>query len=86
MRSLFGTCVNWKSIVVLGLATIGLVFVAPEKALAALPLLVFAICPLSMLLMMPMMRPGGPGEPDTPAASPELAQLEPAVVPGDGSR
>lgn len=85
MRSLFGTCVNWKSIVVLGLATIGLVFVAPEKALAALPLLVFAVCPLSMLLMM-LMRPGGPGEPDTPPASPELAQLEPAVVPGDGSR
>ncbi len=86
MRSLFGTCVNWKSIVVLGLATIGVVFVTPEKALAALPVLLFAICPLSMLLMMLTMRPGGPGVLNTPAASPAPAQLEPAVAPVDGSR
>lgn len=46
--------------VAIGLAVVGLAifFLAPDLAYAALPLLVLAACPLSMLLMMKMMSGG----------------------------
>lgn len=46
-----GMCLNWK--VLAGLAGVGLVvwIVAPNLVAAALPLLLVAACPLSMLLM-----------------------------------
>ena len=52
-------CFNWK--VAGGLALVGLaVFAAaPNLIGAALPLLIFAACPLSMLLMMRAMSGGG---------------------------
>ncbi len=53
-------CLNWK--VLAALAAAGLVMwgLAPGLAAAALPLLVLAACPLSMLVMMAMMgRMGG---------------------------
>lgn len=86
MRSVFGMCLDWKVIVVLGLAMIGPAVLAPGVALAALPLLLFAICPLSMLLMLLMMRRGGPHESDTPASSPGPVQLVPVVVPIEEDR
>jgi hypothetical protein len=51
-----GSCMNWK--VIGGLAALGLGIwaFAPNLARAALPLLVLAACPLSMLLMMRAMR------------------------------
>lgn len=54
-------CLNWK--VIAGLAAVGIgVFVfAPGLAAAALPILVLAICPLSMLLMMGAMNNMGNG-------------------------
>ncbi|HSH60683.1 MAG TPA: hypothetical protein VK988_13790 [Acidimicrobiales bacterium] len=45
-------CLNWKVIAALGAVGIGLYVLAPGLAGAALPLLVLAVCPLSMLLMM----------------------------------
>ena len=58
-------CFNWK--VAGGLALVGLaVFAAaPNLIGAALPLLIFAACPLSMLLMMRAMS-GGAGAKTTP--------------------
>ena len=52
-------CINWR--VVGGLSLVGLaVFaLAPNLIGAALPLLVVAACPLSMLLMMRAMQGGG---------------------------
>ena len=49
-------CLNPK--VLLGLAAVGVAIwlLAPGALTAALPLLVLAACPLSMLLMMAMMR------------------------------
>lgn len=44
-------CINWKVVAGLGLGAVGLYVVAPQLVLGALPLLVFALCPLSMLLM-----------------------------------
>lgn len=57
--SLFGMCLNWK--VVAGLAVVGVIVLvlAPQYLWAALPVLLIAACPLSMLLMMRGMRGGG---------------------------
>ena len=53
MLKVFGMCFNPK--VLVGLAVIGLgtvVLVSPSAALRALPFLLMAICPLSMVLML----------------------------------
>ena len=59
--------------VVAGLAVVGLAvyLVAPNVAYAALPLLILAACPLSMVFMMKMMMGGKeqPEETAEPAAS-----------------
>ena len=50
--NLLGMCLNWK--VLAGLAVVGLIVlvVAPQFIWAALPILLVAACPLSMLFMM----------------------------------
>lgn len=60
MKSVLGMCLDKR--VLLGLAVVGLGIwtVAPQAFGAALPLLLIAICPLSMLLMARMM-PGSMG-------------------------
>lgn len=57
-----GFCINWK--VVAGLAAVGLGIwlFAPGVVSAALPLLIFAVCPLSMVLMMRGMQGGHGGK------------------------
>jgi hypothetical protein len=57
--NLLGRCLNWR--VVAGLAVVGLIVlvVAPQFLWAALPLLIVAACPLSMLFMMRGMAGGG---------------------------
>ncbi len=49
-------CLNWKVLAGLGAAGVGVYLVAPGLAAAALPLLLLAVCPLSMLLMMKSMQ------------------------------
>ncbi len=49
-------CLNWKVLAGLGAAGVGVYLVAPGLAVAALPLLLLAVCPLSMLLMMKGMQ------------------------------
>ena len=51
-------CFNPKVLAGLVLAGVGLFVVAPDLALAALPLLVFALCPLSMAYMAFAMSQG----------------------------
>jgi hypothetical protein len=58
MKSMFGMCFNWKVLVGLGAIGIGLFVFAPGQAVAALPLLLLAACPLSMVVMALMMRGG----------------------------
>ncbi len=90
-------CLNWKAIVALGAVGIGLYALAPGVAVAALPLLVVAACPLSMLLMMRAMGSMGAckREDDTTSANAdELAQLRAEVAalraerqsPSEGTR
>jgi hypothetical protein len=55
------TWLNWKVLAVLGAAGAGIYLVASNLVAAALPFLLWAACPLSMLLMMEVMQ-GGQGE------------------------
>lgn len=52
MTRILGMCFNWRVAVALGVLAVGVWFVAPQLALAVLPLLLLALCPLSMLWMM----------------------------------
>ena len=45
-------CLNWKVIAGLAVVGAGIFALAPDLALAALPILLLAIFPLSMLFMM----------------------------------
>lgn len=62
-------CFNWKVIGGLAVVGVGLYIVAPDQVLVALPFLLLAACPLSMLFMMRSMQGGQcaqPGQPATP--------------------
>jgi outer membrane murein-binding lipoprotein Lpp len=48
---IFGMCINWKVLVGVSAVAAGLFVFVPKVAGAALPFLILAICPLSMLLM-----------------------------------
>lgn len=48
-------CLNWKVIAALTALGLGLWLVAPGVLAAAVPILLLAVCPLSMLLMMSAM-------------------------------
>ena len=52
-------CLNWKVLAGLAVVGVGIWLVAPQFALAALPVLLVAACPLSMLFMMRGMMRGG---------------------------
>lgn len=52
-------CINPKVIAGLAAVAVGVWMFAPEAFAAALPLLILAICPLSMIGMMYMMRGSG---------------------------
>ncbi len=76
---LFGMCLNWKVLVGLAVIAAGLYFaVSPSAFTAALPFLLAAACPLSMLLMMRFMPHGHQAAQQAPALQPELV---PASVP-----
>lgn len=74
-------CLNWKVIAAVALVAVGLFVFAPDLAAAALPLLVLAICPLSMLLMMAVMN-GGKNE---AGAACSTRKTDPKVRPRAGS-
>jgi cytochrome c553 len=78
------TCLNPKVIVAAVVAGVGTYLFAPGLALAALPLLALAVCPISMLLMMRMM--GGMGghaghEANATAGPADSVSSEPAAIP-----
>ncbi len=61
-------CYDWRVLTALAALGIGIYVVAPGLVAAALPLLVLAACPLSMLLMMKAM--GGQQAPSSSAPEP----------------
>lgn len=56
VKDMLKCCLNWKVIAGIAVVGLGLWTLAPGLLSAALPLLVLAICPLSMLVMMKAMN------------------------------
>ncbi len=76
---LFGMCINWKVVAGLVVVALGLLALgSPGLARAALPYLLSAVCPLSMLLMMKNMGGTNTAVPKglTPAAAPITAAVQ----------
>lgn len=86
-------CFNKRVIAGLALAAVGLLAVAPSLALTALPLLLAAACPLSMLLMgrAAMTRSRGeegatqPGRATTGPGYPANDLQQPSPAPGSNA-
>jgi hypothetical protein len=74
-------CYDWRVLTALAVLGVGIFLVAPGIALAALPLLILAACPLSMIIMMKSMgghqasAPEAAAEPATAAGSDRVAAL-----------
>lgn len=66
-------CLNWKVLAGLAVVALAVVVVAPQYIWAALPLLIVAACPLSMLFMMRGMH--GMGTKSPAPGIPHNAQL-----------
>ncbi|MGH2579432.1 MAG: DUF2933 domain-containing protein [Actinomycetota bacterium] len=49
-------CLNWKVIAALALVGLGVWTLAPNLLVGALPILLLAVCPLSMMFMMRSMQ------------------------------
>lgn len=52
VKHILGACYDWRVLIGLIALGVGIFIVAPGTIAAALPLLLLAACPLSMLLMM----------------------------------
>lgn len=83
-------CVNWRAVAALSVVGLVVSALAPNLIGAALPLLVLAVCPLSMLLMMRAVQGGGrcesaseatagEGRPEPADSAAELARLRAEV-------
>jgi hypothetical protein len=59
-------CLNWKVVAGLVAAGAGVYAFTPDLFAAAVPLLLLAVCPLSMVAMMAAMS-GGKGQKEAPA-------------------
>ncbi len=73
MIRLLRACYDWRVITVVMAVGIGIFLTAPRLPTTVLPLLVFAVCPLSMLLMM---RSMGSHDATEPIAAPMLDTAE----------
>ena len=75
-------CFNWKVVAALATVGLGLYALAPGAVGAAVPLLVLAACPLSMLLMMRAMSSSGSCETrdDARTHPDEVAQLRAEIA------
>lgn len=75
---LFGMCLNWKVLAGLGAVGLGIFVLAPQLFAAALPFLLLALCPLSMLLMMGSMQSMNESQQNTAHSTPkeELSHSE----------
>ena len=77
-------CLNWKVVAGLAVVALAVVVVAPQYIWAALPLLIVAACPLSMLFMVrgmhsmnnPSPAPGVPHDARLPELQSHLSSLQ----------
>jgi len=76
-------CLNWKVLLGLGISGVAIWAIAPNMVLAALPLLLFAACPLSMVVMMWTMRHAMQGRQGSPTPT-QMKQPMGAPLIGEG--
>lgn len=77
MSSMLRMCLNWKVLAGLALVAVGVGIYSPDLLGKALPILILAICPLSMMWMMREMDQGEDtgSPPPTPNPSDDPAAL-----------
>lgn len=75
-------CLNWKVLLALAAVAAAVWVVAPNALVGAIPLLLLAACPLSMLLMMWVMNRGMKAGHHTPQPAPDDAPTGPGLEPG----
>jgi len=78
MNTVLKMCLNWKVLGVVAVVGLGIALFAPGLFGAALPILLLAACPISMLVMMATMRQstsGGQVPEDVKALQAKLAEL-----------
>lgn len=78
---MFGMCINKRAVVAVGLVALALLALAPRSLATFAPVLVMAVCPLSMVFMMRRMDARREAEASTAAAGvgPEVRQLQEEV-------
>ena len=92
MKSALGMCFNWKVLAGLAEVAVAVFLFTPGYALAALPLLVLAACPVSMVGMMWAMRAGMDGrhkeasDPAPATESPEAIRARIAALRAEEAR
>ena len=69
-------CIDWKVVAGLAAVAVGILLVQPRLFISALPVLLVAACPLSMVLMMWGMRSMGQSAPPVVAAPRQQADQE----------
>ncbi|TMD45038.1 MAG: hypothetical protein E6I86_15850 [Chloroflexi bacterium] len=69
-------CIDWKVVAGLAVVAVGIFLVQPRLFISALPVLLVAACPLSMVLMMWGMRSMGQSAPPVVAAPQQRADRE----------
>lgn len=77
MGNMLRMCLNWKVLAGLGMVAVGVGMYRPDLLGAALPILLLAACPLSMLWMMRAMNhgDGAANRTPTPGISDDPAEL-----------
>ena len=83
---IFGICLNWKVVAGLALVAVGVWLLAPHLIGAALPLLIVAACPLSMLFMMRGMGSMGHSPAQNPTLHSDWSQRPVTVALSDDER
>lgn len=68
---MFGMCINKRVVIGVGVVALALLALSPRLLASLGPVLVMAICPLSMVFMMRAMRGRHDVEPSTPASTGE---------------
>ena len=81
MKGFIKCCLNWKVIGGLVLLGAALLLIAPGIGTRALPLLFMLACPLSMLVMLPLMMKGITADNQPPKVKQLEADQEPVSQP-----
>lgn len=84
MQNMLGMCFNWRVLVALALIGAAVFVAAPGLGIAVLPLLILAVCPISMIVMAVTMGRMGRGGSDAGHGSMNQSANKTTLGRGDG--